>query len=114
MVAKDSLYSMRLGGADFDGDMVKYIADYTISNNAFEQKYQAFEKYPLLYIPTEEPIIADAKDYLISDKFIQLAIFMCLKKIYPGLKKIKELFQKVLDKFCRGMEDDKTVEILGV
>lgn len=52
--------------------------------------------------------------YLISDKFIQLAIFMCLKKIYPGLKKIKELFQKVLDKFCRGMEDDKTVEILGV
>lgn len=25
-----------------------------------------------------------------------------------------ELFQKVLDKFCRGMEDDKTVEILGV
>lgn len=52
--------------------------------------------------------------YLISDKFIQLAIFMCLKKIYPGFKKIKELFQKVLDKFCRGMEDDKTVEILGV
>ena len=39
---------------------------------------------------------------------------MCLKKIYPGFKKIKELFQKVLDKFCRGMEDDKTVEILGV
>ena len=26
----------------------------------------------------------------------------------------QELFQKVLDKFCRGMEDDKTVEILGV
>lgn len=25
----------------------------------------------------------------------------------------QELFQKVLDKFCRGMEDDKTVEILG-
>lgn len=26
----------------------------------------------------------------------------------------QELFQKVLDKFCRGNEDDKTVEILGV
>lgn len=26
----------------------------------------------------------------------------------------QELFQKVLDKFCRGMENDKTVEILGV
>ena len=26
----------------------------------------------------------------------------------------QELFQKVLDKFCRGMEDNKTVEILGV
>lgn len=26
----------------------------------------------------------------------------------------QELFQKVLNKFCRGMEDDKTVEILGV
>ncbi len=26
----------------------------------------------------------------------------------------QNLFQKVLDKFCRGMEDDKTVEILGV
>lgn len=26
----------------------------------------------------------------------------------------QELFQKVLDKFCRGMEDDKTLEILGV
>ena len=26
----------------------------------------------------------------------------------------QELFQKVLDKLCRGMEDDKTVEILGV
>lgn len=26
----------------------------------------------------------------------------------------QELFQKVLDKFCCGMEDDKTVEILGV
>lgn len=63
MVAKDSLYPMRLGGADFDGDMVKYIADYTISNNAFDQKYQAFEKYPLLYIPTEEPIISDAKNW---------------------------------------------------
>lgn len=25
-----------------------------------------------------------------------------------------DLFQRVLDKFCRGMEDDKTVEILGV
>ena len=25
----------------------------------------------------------------------------------------QELFQKVLDKFCRGMEDDKTLEILG-
>ena len=25
----------------------------------------------------------------------------------------QELFQKVLDKFCRGTEDDKTVEILG-
>lgn len=26
----------------------------------------------------------------------------------------QELFHMVLDKFCRGMEDDKTVEILGV
>lgn len=26
----------------------------------------------------------------------------------------QELFQKVLDKFCRGVEDDKTVDVLGV
>ncbi len=26
----------------------------------------------------------------------------------------QELFQKALDKFCRGNEDDKTVKILGI
>ena len=69
MVSDWSDIPMRLGGADFDGDMVKMIADNIIIHYLYtketEQEYygKSDNPLPLLYIPTEEPIISDAKDW---------------------------------------------------
>lgn len=74
MVDIHVLAAERLGGADFDGDMVKTIAD-PIVRRCVERNYKyrldKFENMgnlPLLYIPSEEPVIRNADDW--HDRFI--------------------------------------------
>ena len=73
MVESNMLAAERLGGADYDGDMIKTIAD-PIINACVRRNYDIakFEKYkslenreniPLLMIPAAEPQIADAEDW---------------------------------------------------
>ena len=73
MVESNMLAAERLGGADYDGDMIKTIAD-PIINTCVRRNYDIarFEKYkslenreniPLLMIPAAEPRIADAEDW---------------------------------------------------
>ncbi len=59
MVDSHSLIPERLGGADFDGDMVKTIADPLINKCVMRSSTDL----PLLKIPTAEPLIADANDW---------------------------------------------------
>ena len=69
MVSDNSDIPMRLGGDDFDGDMVKTIADRIIISYLYtketEPEYygKSDNPLPLLFIPTEEPIVSDAKDW---------------------------------------------------
>ena len=73
MVSSNMLAAERLGGADYDGDMVKTIAD-PIINACVRRNYDIdrFEKYkslenreniPLLMIPAAEPRIRSAHDW---------------------------------------------------
>ncbi len=73
MVSSNMLAAERLGGADYDGDMVKTVAD-PIINACVRRNYdiERFEKYksldnrenlPLLMIPAAEPRIASAHDW---------------------------------------------------
>ena len=73
MVDSYVLAAERLGGADYDGDMIKSIAD-PIVNTCVRRNYDIyrFEKYkslenreniPLLMIPAAEPRSADARDW---------------------------------------------------
>ena len=67
------LSAARLGGADYDGDMVKTIADpiinacvrrnYRTSDGQEGQALSNEENLPLLMIPAAEPRIADADDW---------------------------------------------------
>ncbi|MBQ2315874.1 MAG: hypothetical protein II372_01055, partial [Clostridia bacterium] len=59
MVDSRSLIPERLGGADFDGDMVKTIADPLVNKCVMRSSTEL----PLLKIPTEQPLIADATDW---------------------------------------------------
>ena len=59
MVDSRSLIPERLGGADFDGDMVKTIADPLVNRCVIRSSTEL----PLLKIPTEQPLIADATDW---------------------------------------------------
>ena len=59
MVDSRSLIPERLGGADFDGDMVKTIADLLINQCVIRSSTEL----PLLKIPTAEPLISDANDW---------------------------------------------------
>ncbi|MGN0448442.1 MAG: hypothetical protein ACI4GC_07855 [Acutalibacteraceae bacterium] len=69
MVSDYSDIPMRLGGADFDGDMVKTIADSIVISYLYTKETEPYygggedNPLPLLFIPTEEPIISDAKDW---------------------------------------------------
>ena len=71
MVEAEMLATERLGGADYDGDMVKTIAD-PLLNECVRRNYghslNNLSNLPLLYIPTEEPVIRDANDW--HDRFI--------------------------------------------
>lgn len=58
MVNSVSLLAERLGGADFDGDMIKTIAE-PILTSCIRANYNL----PLLSIPTAKPVIADSNDW---------------------------------------------------
>ena len=66
MVDNRVLAAERLGGADYDGDMVKTIAspivNRCVSRNYYEfaEKRQNFTNIPLLMIPSVDPLIRDA------------------------------------------------------
>ncbi len=60
----------------------------------------------LLKIQTDDPMVV----FGYPDAYKVHSCMTLFKYAAPE----QELFQKVLDKFCRGAEDDKTVEILGV
>lgn len=62
MVDSRSLIPDRLGGADYDGDMVKTIAD-PLVNNCVRKGYDDTAPLPVLKIPSADPIIADANDW---------------------------------------------------
>jgi len=70
MVSSRTLAAERMGGADFDGDMVKTISDpllnVCVDRNFSFEKRRTFPKrhnIPLLMIPTVEPQICDANDW---------------------------------------------------
>ena len=62
MVDSRSLIPERLGGADYDGDMIKTIAD-PIVNRCVARGYEDGKELPVLKIPAAEPLIADANDW---------------------------------------------------
>lgn len=72
MVDVEMLAAERLGGADYDGDMIKTISD-PLLNECVKRNYE-FDSLdnrnnlPLLYIPAEEPVIRDAGNW--HDRFI--------------------------------------------
>ena len=61
MVDSRSLIPERLGGADYDGDLIKTIAD-PLLNECVRRGY-ADGTPPLLKIPAAQPLFADAKDW---------------------------------------------------
>ncbi len=62
MVDSRSLIPDRLGGADYDGDMVKTIAD-PLVNTCVSRSYTDNKSLPVLKIPSADPIISDADDW---------------------------------------------------
>ena len=62
MVDSASLIPERLGGADFDGDMVKTIAD-PLVNKCVLRGYEDGEELPVLKIPSAEPLLSDSHDW---------------------------------------------------
>ncbi len=72
MVDASMLAAERLGGADYDGDMVKTIAD-PVLNRCVKRNYELgqidnWDNLPLLFIPSEEPVTRDANDW--HDRFV--------------------------------------------
>ena len=72
MVDPESLAAQRLGGTDFDGDMIKTIAD-NLLNECVKRNYEYDDlndrsNLPLLYIPSEEPVTRNAKNW--HDRFV--------------------------------------------
>ena len=68
MVASDTLIPERLGGADFDGDKIKTIAD-PLMNKCVARNYRGINfnylsaQIPVLHIPSAAPQIRDANDW---------------------------------------------------
>ena len=73
MIEPQSLIAERLGGADYDGDMVKVIYDpvicesiashYKATIRKSEDRFSNWNNLPLLSIPTAEPQIRNANDW---------------------------------------------------
>jgi len=71
MVDSQMLAAERLGGADYDGDMVKTIADPLVIQCVKRNYVHGIENennLPLLYIPSENPVIRNADDW--HDRFV--------------------------------------------
>lgn len=62
MVDSRSLIPDRLGGADYDGDMVKTIAD-PLVNACVSRSYADNKSLPVLKIPSAEPLISNADNW---------------------------------------------------
>ena len=68
MVASETLIPERLGGADFDGDKIKTIAD-PLMNKCVARNYKGINfnylsaQIPVLHIPSATPQIRDANDW---------------------------------------------------
>ena len=70
MVDSSTLMPERLGGADFDGDMIKTIAE-PLMNECVARNYGGTDsqldcytaQYPVLKIPSAEPLMRDANDW---------------------------------------------------
>ena len=62
MVDSRSLIPERLAGADYDGDLVKTVAE-PIVNDCVKRGYDNGRSLPVLKIPAAEPLIADAEDW---------------------------------------------------
>lgn len=72
MVDAEMLAAERLGGADYDGDMIKTISD-PLLNECVRRNYEFQsldnrDNLPLLLIPAEEPVIRNAADW--HDRFL--------------------------------------------
>lgn len=66
MVDSRSLIPERLGGADYDGDLVKTISDPLLNRciaRNYGDDYENADNLPLLKIPTAEPLVQDANDW---------------------------------------------------
>ena len=66
MVDSRSLIPERLGGADYDGDMIKTISDPLLNRCVARNYGGSFENssnLPLLKIPAAEPLLQDAQDW---------------------------------------------------
>lgn len=66
MVDSRSLIPERLGGADYDGDMIKTISDPLMNKcvaRNYGDNYENEGNLPLLKIPAAEPLLADAQDW---------------------------------------------------
>lgn len=70
MIDTTAFLAERMGGADYDGDMVKTISDpiviKSVKGNFTPNEYDSYSKdnsMPLLLIPSAEPQIADANDW---------------------------------------------------
>ena len=72
IVGVEVLAAQRLGGADYDGDMIKTISDPIVNEcvkrNYFSGSIDHSFNIPLLYIPAEEPVLRDANDW--RDRFV--------------------------------------------
>lgn len=71
MMEPKILAAERLGGADYDGDMIRIIID-PLVNECVKRNYSTDEldnvsNLPLLQIPTEKPLISDANSW--EDRF---------------------------------------------
>lgn len=63
MIDSRAMIADRLGGADFDGDMIKTIADPLLNKYVFAAYENGENKLLPLRIPAAEPILADAGDW---------------------------------------------------
>lgn len=69
MVDAHMLAAERLGGADYDGDMVKTIASPIVNRcvsrnyDSFDDRRENMDNLPLLKIPSMEPLLRDANDW---------------------------------------------------